>query len=198
MNFAAVARTIWRWVRWPLLALAVLYIALVVYRAFVLVAEDETRVAVENIHAERLTMDDVDGKHLPPPPDLAQVDATIEGIDANGNGIRDDVEFAIFEKYPNDIKIRAATLQYAKALQQGLTQVTNSGTWIAASQQEERSLRCILENVSQTSISKWSEIREEVRESMLNTSMRTKKYEELSKYQTSFSLLEDDNCDPTS
>src|SRR3989344_3858148 len=138
MNFAAVARTIWRWVRWPLLALAVLYIALVVYRAFVLVAEDETRVAVENIHAERLTMDDVDGKHLPPPPDLAQVDATIEGIDANGNGIRDDVELAIFAKYPNNLKIRAATSQYAKSIQMYLTVVYNTETLTAVAQEEER------------------------------------------------------------
>src|SRR3989344_7720353 len=143
MNFAAVARTIWRWVRWPLLALAVLYIALVVYRAFVLVAEDETRVAVENIHAERLTMDDVDGKHLPPPPDLAQVDATIEGIDANGNGIRDDVELAIFAKYPNNLKVRAAELQYAMALQMYLTRVFNSETWVAAVQQTGRGYGCV-------------------------------------------------------
>ncbi len=57
------------------------------------------------------------GKHLPLTPNKEENDATVAGIDNNGNGIRDDVELAIFAKYPNSAKIRAAELQYAMALQ---------------------------------------------------------------------------------
>ena len=80
----------------------------------------------------------MNGEHLPPPPDPAQVDATIEGVDANGNGIRDDVELAIFKKYPNSARIRAAELQYAMALQMYLSKVFNSETLVAVIQGEDR------------------------------------------------------------
>ena len=79
----------------------------------------------------------MNGEHLPPPPDPAQVDATIEGVDANANGIRDDVELAIFERYPDSLKIRAAELQYAMALQMYLTEVFNSETLVAVILKDE-------------------------------------------------------------
>lgn len=75
-----------------------------------------TEEAVADIHATRLTLADVMGDNLPPDPG-PEADKTIEGIDANNNGIRDDVELAIFREYPNSPKIRAALLQYALALQ---------------------------------------------------------------------------------
>ena len=61
---------------------------------------DKTNEQVAKIHNTKLTMDDVTGKNLPPDPG-AEADKTIAGIDANKNGIRDDVELAIFKEYPD-------------------------------------------------------------------------------------------------
>lgn len=89
---------------------------------------EKTQKAVDFINSKRITLFDVYGNNLPPKPDQTLNDSTIAGIDANQNFIRDDVELAIFNKYPNSAKIRAAELQYAQALQLELTQVFDSGT----------------------------------------------------------------------
>ena len=41
----------------------------------------------------------INGHSLPPEPDKAVNDSTLLGIDVNGNGVRDDVERWIYEKY---------------------------------------------------------------------------------------------------
>lgn len=105
--------------------LLVLFILLVLYRMYVLEREKQTEAAVAKIHATKLTMNDVLGKNLPPDPG-AEADKTIAGIDANKNGIRDDVELAIFKAYPNSAKTRAVLLQYALALQMESTWKTGS------------------------------------------------------------------------
>ena len=95
------------------------------------------------IHATKLTMDDVIGKNLPPKPGT-EADKTVAGIDANKNGIRDDVELAIFKEYPNSAKTRAVLLQYALALQMEAVQtIVNKETVIATIQEEDRADICI-------------------------------------------------------
>src|SRR3990167_5434453 len=132
-----------RIIRCTLGVLVVLYAALVIYRIPAVMEKQRTTETVERIHSQKLTIENMNGEHLPPPHDPAQVDATVEGIDANQNGIRDDVELAIFEKYPNDAKIRAAELQYAMALQMYLTEVFNSETLVAAILKDEHGDFCI-------------------------------------------------------
>jgi len=110
--------------KWAVLVLAGLYIAAVIARAAYLVqkhfADLKTDAAVEKIHNTKLTLDDVLGANLPPDPGAA-ADQTIAGVDANNNGIRDDVELAIFKAYPNSAKTRAVLLQYALTLQLEMT-----------------------------------------------------------------------------
>ena len=91
--------------KWGGLTVLILFIALVVYRAFVLQAAENTEKQVARIHATKLMLDDVMGKNLPPDPG-AEADKTVQGVDANRNGIRDDVELAIFKEYPNSPKTR--------------------------------------------------------------------------------------------
>lgn len=134
---------LWRYAKWPLAVLALGYLALVGYRIWAIGAEERTAEAVAAIHAMRLTMADVDGSNLPPRPSPAAAGATVEGIDANDNGIRDDVELAIFEKYQNDVMLRAAILQYAKALQLVFSSVTSTETLEASSWEESRAFFCI-------------------------------------------------------
>ena len=123
IEWRELAHEAWIFLRIPLGIILVLFATLVAYRMPVVIEKEKTDETVDRIHAQKLTIENVNGEHLPPPPDPAQVDATTEGVDANVNGIRDDVELAIFEKYPNDIKIRPAELQYAIALQMYLTEV---------------------------------------------------------------------------
>ena len=174
-------KTAWfkKWWVIAILVVVALYGALVVYRAFVLEAQEKTAKAVERIHGTTLTMRDVTGENLPPRPSAAEAAATVEGIDANENGIRDDVELAIFEKYPDDIKLRAAMLQYAMALQMEFMGVVNWETLIAAIQQQARGSLCILDD----------DKIEYVENVMLYTKARQRFRQDVSeKFMTSYSL----------
>ncbi len=98
----------------------VFLVIVIVVRAFHFYNLGKTNVEVAKIHATKLTFDDVMGTNLPPDPG-ANADKTIAGVDANNNGIRDDVELAIFKAYPDSAKTRAALLQYALTLQLEMT-----------------------------------------------------------------------------
>ena len=65
----------------------------------------------------------VNGHTLPPEPDKALNDATLLGIDVNNNGVRDDVERKIYEKYPKKLH-RELLLDGAKVFQEILNQPT--------------------------------------------------------------------------
>jgi hypothetical protein len=114
------ARRILKILKWVFFVLLAAYVVLVIVRAFHFYNLDKTNAEVEKIHNTKLTLDDVMGKNLPPDPG-ANADKTIAGIDANNNGIRDDVELAVFKAYPNSAKTRAVLLQYALSLQLQMT-----------------------------------------------------------------------------
>ena len=136
-----------------LAVIAVIYVVLVIIRAFHFYNLDKTNEQVARIHNTKLTMDDVMGKNLPPDPGL-EADKTVAGIDANKNGIRDDVELAIFKAYPESAKTRAALLQYALALQmEAIQDVVNSETVIAVAEKGDNAFFCISKIVSQND--KW-------------------------------------------
>jgi len=175
-----------RWWFWVIATPIILFIGLVIYRIPAVAEKERTQQTVARIHAQKLTMNDVNGEHLPPPPDPAQVDATIEGVDANQNGIRDDVELAIFKKYPNSARIRAAELQYAKALQMEFTVVFNSETLINTIEEEGRGYLCVA-NDART---------KEVENLVVNTDLRSKFREDIRKrYMASFGLSSENECD---
>jgi len=132
------------------LVVLVLFIGLVIYRAFVLQGEENTKNLVEKIHATKLTLDDVMGKNLPPVP--SNPDSSIQGFDANKNGIRDDVELAIFKEYPNSAKTRAVLLQYALVLQMQMTlPLVNKKTVTATVEDNESRAQVCLWNLSSRS-----------------------------------------------
>lgn len=159
-------------------AIAIIYVALVVIRMFHFYNLQKTEEQVAKIHATKLTLDDVMGKNLPPDPGEA-ANATIEGIDANQNGIRDDVELAIFKEYPNSAKTRAVLLQYALALQMEVTQtVVNEGTVTAIAEDSGRAYLCVGKITPRDDIEKYSKIvdtrRGFVENKQLNTEARKK------------------------
>lgn len=195
------ARRAWRVVRFPLALLVLAYIALVIYRIPAVMNKQKSAEAVTRIQAQHLTIADIDGSHLPPQPDPSQVDATVAGVDANGNGIRDDVELAIFKKYPHDIRIRAAELQYAMELQLELTSVFDSETWRALALLEGNGISCLVDVAfvtytnSRDQITKSAEWEKDVEMLVFDTSLRKQQYDRNQGYQTAYATSGKEGCD---
>src|SRR3989338_8235556 len=166
--------------KWAGIIIAVGFVGLVIVRMFVLDAKEKTAEQVARIHATKLTIDDVLGKILPVPSEVEgppDYDATIAGVDANANGIRDDVELAIFKEYPNSAKTRAVLLQYALALQMEVVQpIVNEGTVTAVAEDSGRAHLCVGEITSRKDMAKFIEITERfysfVETRQLNTEAR--------------------------
>lgn len=182
---------IWHWLRWPLAVLVVFYILLVIYRIPAVGEKERTAQAVAKIHAQHITLADVEGNYLPPVPNKDENDATVEGIDKNNNGIRDDVELAIFSLHASSSKIRAAELQYAMAQQTMMTEVFNLETWVAAAQEVSRGYACVGEstpvgNNSSTDLQLIGAHLKEVEDLTLNTPLRKDAEEKAYKFTTSY------------
>jgi hypothetical protein len=152
--------------------------------------------AINKINNSVISLNDVLGTNLPPKPNKALNDLTVSGFDVNNNGIRDDVELAIFEKYPNSAKIRAGMLQYAQALQLELTEVNSESTMLTYLEKDDAAYSCLLSTVEDyINSDEWKilyeatkEKKEEVENLILNTEMRKQKYNEVyEKYMTSYS-----------
>lgn len=132
------------------MAIATVFLIFVLFfilRLFYRTGVEEIEKQVAKIHNTKLTLDDVMGKNLPPDPGV-EADKTIAGVDANNNGIRDDVELAIFKEYPNSAKTRAALLQYALALQMEVMQtVVNKETVTAVAEETSRANNCVADGL---------------------------------------------------
>jgi DUF438 domain-containing protein len=201
-----VVKKIWHWVRWPLLVLVVAYAALVAYRIPAVGEKQKTATAIADIQSQKITMADVLGTALPPQPYEPENDATVAGIDKNNNGIRDDVELAIFKEYPNSAKIRAAELQYAMTEQMFLTNVFNTDTWKAVAEEDSRSSYCISETATHPTLSdsnevwkNWSKLidsrTKEVESLVLNTQARKNALVKADSFITSYGSSSGGECD---
>jgi hypothetical protein len=136
-----------KFLKWFFLILLGAFIILVIVRAFHFYNLEKTNAEVAKIHTTKLTLDDVMGKNLPPDPG-ASADKTIAGIDANNNGIRDDVELAVFQAYPNSAKTRAVLLQYALALQMETIQpFVNTTIATEVIREEDRANYCVADTL---------------------------------------------------
>ena len=138
------------------------------------------------------------GNNLPPPPNQQENNATVEGVDANNNGVRDDVELAIFEKYPDSPRVRAAQLQYALTQQMFLTRVFDSETWKAVAEEDSRGYACISETHPRTDLKNYIEVTDnrtkEVEGWVFNTSGRQIVKDQAYEFATSYGLPNTDLC----
>ena len=158
---------------WFFIVILVAFAILVIVRMFHFYNLKKTVAEVEKIHATKLTVDDVMGKSLPPDPG-AEADKTVVGIDANQNGIRDDVELAIFKEYPNSAKTRAVLLQYALALQMEVIQpIVNTETVTEVVREQSRAHYCVGEITSRDDIKKFIEIGDKLHEFIENKQRNT-------------------------
>jgi hypothetical protein len=184
--------------KWIFLILVGLFIILVIGRVIYRLNEAKTDEQIIKIHNTKLTLDDVMGKNLPPDPGPL-ADATVEGVDANQNGIRDDVELAIFKEYPNSAKTRAVLLQYALALQMEVIQpIVNTKTVTEVIREQSRAFVCIGNIVSRKDSKKFDEetnfLTKFVKEKQFNTRERVNARNTFLKDVRSYSDL-DATCD---
>ena len=182
-----------------LAAVAAIYVVLVVIRMFHFYNLDKTNEQVAKIHNTKLTMDDVTGKNLPQDPG-AEADKTIAGIDANKNGIRDDVELAIFKQYPDSAKTRAVLLQYALALQmEAIQPVVNKETVTEVVREQSRAYSCVGKILSRIDMDKYIKESDNLRlfvdERQRNTEQRKKARKDFVEKIGSYSESENEVCD---
>lgn len=70
---------------------------------------------------------EIDREKLPPRPDTEQSKTTVDGIDTNGNGIRDDVEWAIYNLYEESHTDREIAKTGGYALQKTMQAASTEG-----------------------------------------------------------------------
>jgi hypothetical protein len=152
-------KRLFKWLGLGLFVAIVFFFTIGLYYAHLRFVSKET---AASIRAMRIQVRDVDGSFLPPAPTEEEINATIAGPDKNNNGIRDDVERAIFEKYPmkkitdyrlqmtdraaerdENFKLRAASLQYAQSQQIFLTMVHDKKTMEAALERDSVAYACL-------------------------------------------------------
>lgn len=174
------------------------FVVVVIIRTIHFINLDKTNVEVAKIHSTKLQMADVLGTNLPPDPGT-EADKTVQGIDANKNGIRDDVELAIFKEYPDSAKTRAVLLQYALALQMEVVQpIVNETTVTEVVREQSRAFVCIGDIISRDDSQKFDEetdfLTKFLVDKQLNTIDRKTQRDNFLKNVRSYSDLED-SCD---
>lgn len=185
--------------KWTAIGILAAFVLLVIARMPVVYRKQKTDEQVAKIHATKLTMDDVMGVNLPPDPG-AEADKTVAGIDANENGIRDDVELAIFKEYPNSAKTRAVLLQYALALQMEVVQpMVNKETVTEVVREQSRAHYCVGEISSRKDIKKFIETGDRlhgfIENRQRNTPEREMARKDFVEYVGSYSESENEVCD---
>ena len=68
----------------------------------------------------------INGIAVPPVPDMTANQATVSGVDSNGNGIRDDVERMLASEFGNDGSMYREAVDYARTQQAALTAPTQA------------------------------------------------------------------------
>lgn len=68
--------------------------------------------------------------------------ATLAGIDANANGVRDDVEQYIAQSHPSSAKERAALTQYAKSELSALLDANDKALSIQHAEETDKAMEC--------------------------------------------------------
>lgn len=119
---------------------------------------------------------EVDGYALPPEPDEIENNATLEGVDSNGNGVRDDVERKIYAKYPKKLH-RVILIDRAKFYQQTMIQPTANAKETQKNATKKINCRLYLMDLDEDIASDdWRENREHIKDLTFNTKERVRKY----------------------
>jgi hypothetical protein len=109
---------------------------------------------------------------LPPDPG-DEGKKTLEGIDSDGDGVRDDIQRHIAITYPDSARTRAALTQNAKAIQNALLEAEDEQASIVLGHERMRAVNCLIHTLgAETTLSVFDEFRAQ----MLNTDERSRAY----------------------
>ena len=111
--------------------------------------------------------------NLPPDPGEAGKQ-TLAGIDANNNGVRDDVERYIMLTYPDSEKVQQALMQYARAMQKALLDAGDKEKSMQHFEEVERAAACLW--YTSDSLDKSINMSNDVLSVILNTDERNYAY----------------------
>lgn len=122
---------------------------------------------------------------------------TVEGVDADQNGIRDDIDAYIKNTYPNEEQ-QKAVIQYARSLQASLLIDKNNKIAVkSAANEQAKAISCIFEKIPSEQSRINGSIVEEIVGATTNTKQRLLEYIALNKALdgTVTSLPSEDICD---
>ena len=111
------------------------------------------------------------GGGLPPDPG-EEGKATLEGIDSDGDGIRDDIQRFIALDHPDSEKLRAALTQYARAIQEALLVRDDKALSLNAASALDRVSECLRYILGPSS----PDVQNELHAQFLNTVARSRAY----------------------
>ncbi len=207
-NLKKIWKIVWKIIQIFFVIILIILVFIGIYYLHEKIEKQKAQKIVPEIHNQKLTIDDVMGKHLPPKPNAQLNNSTLDGIDFNKNGIRDDVELAIFKLYPDSARIRSGALQYAKAMQMHFRKdITNSEIFVAVLQEKRRGSSCLYQqepvlnqNANEEEIKRIFSILDirdkEIENLVFNIEIRKKKKEEnYEKYMTTMGSMSGNNCD---
>lgn len=126
---------------------------------------------------------------LPPDPGEAGK-ATLEGVDSDGDGVRDDIERYIAFNHADSERIRKALTSYSLGMQAALLSEGNRDQAFAAVEQGNRAVDCLLYLKGEQA----PEIRKALRAEYLNTYERSGAYRQYNSLLsgTEFTLVTED------
>ena len=134
---------------------------------------------VGNILSNKVTLNiywEVDGHRLPPEPDPKVNNATLLGVDVNHNGVRDDVERWIYERYPIRLH-RALLISKAKFFQMVFITPLSDAKKLAEENTKNINCELYLGDIDDAIESDdWLENEEVLKNMIFNTKERVRKY----------------------
>ncbi len=134
---------------------------------------------------------------LPPDPGEAGK-KTLAGIDSNNNGIRDDVEIAIYNRYPDYYEMRKTLEQSARSTQASIL-AGASGSVVeleAAGKQSSRSADCFVGFISTSLNMDYTPLAIFIENTVVNTEERAKAYIKDSAYWSGKIIKGNDDDEP--
>lgn len=189
---------IWKAAKWSIGIFILINAVMILGRVGYLLKSDQTAKKVAAIHAIRLTLADVDGSKLPPVPDPILNDATVEGIDVNGNYVRDDIERYIFETY-QDKKERAVWMQWVKSEQLVMTHAASKETLKAIMEEGDRAMQCAsslyMSSIFSKTLDEYANLEKEMKSKVVNTDLRKEALGNGYSFMTGSGSMRGEQCD---
>ncbi|GGY47108.1 hypothetical protein GCM10011297_20090 [Bacterioplanes sanyensis] len=142
------------------------------------VEDTQVELVASDTSRHTLTIKEIDAQKLPPKPKFFAARETIEGIDTDGNGVRDEVEHGLYELYGSKFQLYRASLWRAYGLQL-MMENGGSGDFEELSRVKEISMKMVacFGSYSGTNDYEVGEYRSAITSFVFNTDERKKSYE---------------------